>query len=71
MDHDLMKTAEVSALTRVPPETLRYFRWRGEGPPSFKIGRTVVYERADVLAWIEAQKTATGRGGATVAPRTA
>lgn len=61
----MMTTAEVSALTRVPAETLRYYRWRGrgEGPISFKIGRTIVYERADVDAWIAARKRTTAVNG--------
>ncbi len=62
---DLLTTAEVSELLRRPAETLRYWRWRGEGPASFKIGRTVVYERSDVLQWLAARKAATysGNGG--------
>lgn len=35
--------------------TLRYWRHKGDGPPSARIGRRVVY-REDLLdAWIEAQ----------------
>lgn len=60
---DLITTAEAAALLRVAPETLRYWRWRGEGPRSFRAGRRVLYERADVVAWLEAKKAATGRGG--------
>ena len=53
---DLMTTQETSEFTRVPVETLRYWRWRGEGPPSFKLGRRVMYQRTDVAAWIEAAR---------------
>ncbi len=62
---DLLTTVEVGELLRRPAETLRYWRWRGEGPPSFKVGRTVVYDRRDVLQWLDAQKAATcsGDGG--------
>jgi len=35
-----------------------------EGPRSFKLGHTVFYDQADVTAWIESQKAATGRGDA-------
>ncbi len=63
MELTLLKTSEVSALTRVPPETLRYWRWRNQGPRSFKIGGAVLYDRDDVLAWIDAQKATTSRGG--------
>jgi predicted DNA-binding transcriptional regulator AlpA len=55
---EYMTTAEVSDLTRLPQETLRYYRHLGDkGPRSFKLGgRRVVYDRADVLAWIEEQQ---------------
>jgi predicted DNA-binding transcriptional regulator AlpA len=62
MPADLITTAEAAALLRVAPETLRYWRWRGEGPRSFRVGRRVLYERDDILTWLAAQKTATGRG---------
>lgn len=53
---DYLTTAEVGELIRRPAETLRYWRWRGEGPPSFKIGRRVLYDRDELKAWIDAQK---------------
>ena len=56
---ELMTTNEVAALLRRPPGTLRYWRHRGEGPPSFRVGQTVVYDRADVMAWIGEQRATT------------
>lgn len=53
---DLLLTAEVAELTRTPAETLRYWRGLGKGPASFKLGRKVVYDRAEVEAWIAAQR---------------
>lgn len=54
---DLLTESEAAERIRRPPETLRYWRWKGEGgPPSFKIGRRVMYDAADLEAWIEAQK---------------
>jgi predicted DNA-binding transcriptional regulator AlpA len=66
---DLLGTAEVSSWTGVPTETLRYWRHRGEGPASFKLGRRVVYSAADVNAWIDQQRRATvsGRTGGNAA----
>ena len=52
----LLKTAEAAERLRRPVETLRYWRWRGEGPPSFKIGRRVVYDSDALEAWIDAQR---------------
>lgn len=54
MSSPLMTTAEVGEFTRLSVETLRYFRQLGEGPPYAKLGRRVMYRRADVEAWIEA-----------------
>lgn len=56
--HDLMTVPEVADEYRIPESTLRYYRHRGEGPKSFKLGRRVVYKRSDVEAWIEAQYAA-------------
>lgn len=54
----LLTMAEVQAMTGTPMDTLRYWRHKGEGPKSFRLGRRVVYDRADVEAWIAAQRAA-------------
>ena len=56
------RTAELVAQYGIPEGTWRWWRYRGEGPRSFKLGRTVFYDEADVAAWVEAQKAKTGRG---------
>lgn len=48
-----MTTAEVAAMLRTSPETVRYWRHIGKGPRGFKVGRKVLYETADVKAWLE------------------
>lgn len=48
-----MTTEEVAAFVRSPTETVRYWRHVGKGPRSFKVGRRVLYRRADVLAWLD------------------
>lgn len=60
-DHDpmpvhaeMLTIAEVATLLRIPVATLRYWRHRGEGPRSFRMGRSVRYFRTDVLAWLSA-----------------
>jgi predicted DNA-binding transcriptional regulator AlpA len=50
---DILTLLEVVEMTRTNPATLRY--WRsvgGRGPRSFKLGRRVLYRRADVEQWI-------------------
>ena len=57
---DLLTTAEVAQMMRSPVSTLRYWRHLGTGPHSFRLGRRVVYRRADVTAWL-AQQSDAGR----------
>jgi predicted DNA-binding transcriptional regulator AlpA len=60
----LLNMDEVSEITRTPVSTLRYWRHRGEGPKSFKLGRRVVYREDVVTSWIEerAEATTSARG---------
>lgn len=40
----------------VKEATLRWWRHKGVGPKSFKLGqRKVVYRKSDVVAWLNAQ----------------
>jgi predicted DNA-binding transcriptional regulator AlpA len=55
---DLLTTVEVAQITRSPVSTLRYWRHLGTGPHSFRLGRRVVYRRADVAAWLLEQDEA-------------
>jgi predicted DNA-binding transcriptional regulator AlpA len=55
---DLLTTAEVALITRAPASTLRYWRHLRTGPHSFRLGRRVVYRRADVTAWLTEQSEA-------------
>lgn len=59
---DLMDSAGVSELTGISAATLRYWRHVNEGPPSFKLGRRVVYRREAVEEWVAEQERATQRG---------
>ena len=62
---NLLRTAEVSNQTGVPVATLRWWRHRGEGPPSFKLGKkTVVYPADSLALWIASQKNASTKGDA-------
>jgi DNA-binding transcriptional MerR regulator len=59
---ELIHTKDLAAELGVAEETLRGWRWRGIGPVSYKVGNFTVYDRADVEAWLEAQKQRTGVG---------
>lgn len=51
----LMRISDVAEFTGVPEGTLRFWRNRGKGPKSAKVGRRIMYREADVLAWVDAQ----------------
>lgn len=51
-----LTTVEVAALLRTPQETVRYWRHIAKGPRSFRVGRRVLYDEMDVLAWISEQR---------------
>ena len=57
IDNDrLLTITEAAEMLRVPVATLRWWRHKGIGPRSFKMGRHVVYQRSDLDAWIDARR---------------
>lgn len=48
---------EVAALARIPKATLYQYRYQGRGPRAYRVGRRLLYRRADVVAWIEGEPT--------------
>jgi predicted DNA-binding transcriptional regulator AlpA len=50
---DLLTLEEIAAQVRVPIATLRYWRSRGEGPETFRLGRRVVAYQDAVDAWVQ------------------
>jgi hypothetical protein len=55
-DGDFLTLSEVAVILKVPVNTLRWWRQRGDGPASFKIGRHLVTTIGDLRSWIEDQK---------------
>jgi prophage regulatory protein len=58
-----LRTAELVKEYGIPEATWRWWRHRGEGPRSFKLGRNVFYDETDVAGWVEAQKAKTAKAG--------
>jgi excisionase family DNA binding protein len=52
MTVEYLTTQEVAALCRTSPETVRFWRYAGKGPASFKCGRRVLYPKAGVQRWL-------------------
>ncbi len=60
---ELLRTREVHEKTGISEDTLRWWRHRGEGPPSFKLGKKIVVYPADSLEiWIRNQRAASTKG---------
>ena len=53
MARKLLITREVAERLRMPTSTVRYLRHVGKGPRSVKVGRRVLYDEAEVDAWLE------------------
>ena len=58
---DFMTTNEVADYLHTPVDTVRYWRYARRGPACFKLGRRVLYSRADVDTWLEAEKAKTAK----------
>jgi excisionase family DNA binding protein len=52
---DLLTISEAAELLRAPVATLRYWRHLGTGPRCFRLGRRILYRRADLNAWVDAR----------------
>jgi hypothetical protein len=55
---EYLTAEETAALMRRPLRTL--YRWRtldpAYGPPGIRVGKALLYKRADVVAWIDAEQ---------------
>lgn len=55
-EDELLRTEDVAAIIRKPVGTLRQWRHRSFGPPSFRLGGTVIYRKSELLRWIAEQE---------------
>jgi excisionase family DNA binding protein len=60
VDQEYMTAAQVAKMTGLSAKTLERMRAQRRGPPYYKIGRAVRYLRAEVRAWMEAQRVVVG-----------
>ena len=56
----LATPTEVADYLRVPLRTLYRWRYAGEGPPAFRVGRHLRFRWADVEAWLGSSGPAQG-----------
>jgi predicted DNA-binding transcriptional regulator AlpA len=57
----LLSPADLAALIGIDERTLAVWRSAHRGPDFVRLGRAIFYRRADVLAWVELNVTATDR----------
>ncbi len=57
----ILSPADLAALIGVDERTLAAWRSGHRGPDFVRLGRAIFYRRADVLAWVELNVTATDR----------
>jgi predicted DNA-binding transcriptional regulator AlpA len=51
----LLTLPEAAKMCRASDDTLRFWRYKGTGPPSARIGRRVLYRESEIVAWLDAQ----------------
>lgn len=54
----LLTVKDVAAILCVPVSTVHHWAVRGEGPPSFKVGKHRRYDAETVLHWLNEAKRA-------------
>jgi excisionase family DNA binding protein len=53
---ELLTIEEVAERLRVKVLTIRWLRQEGRFPPAIKVGRRLVWDAADLEAWLETQR---------------
>lgn len=52
---EYLTVTEAAKLLRTPVATLYQWSYRMEGPSALKVGRRLLYNRDDLLAWVESK----------------
>ncbi|WP_080678462.1 helix-turn-helix domain-containing protein [Rhodococcus pyridinivorans] len=53
---EFLSPSAVRETLNIPESTQRYLRARGDFPPHYKVGRRILYLRADVEDWLETRR---------------
>lgn len=54
----VLTTKQAAEYVGLKPQTLRFMKWEGTGPVSYKQGRLNVYYPADLDAWLKSRLVA-------------
>ncbi|MGI8761748.1 MAG: helix-turn-helix domain-containing protein [Jatrophihabitantaceae bacterium] len=55
-DRGYLTVDDVSVVLKVAPSTIRYWVARGDGPPAFRFGKHLRFDRRELDDWITAQR---------------
>jgi excisionase family DNA binding protein len=58
-DLKLLTIDEVAEYLRVPVLTIRWLRQDGRFPPAIRVGRRLVWDARDLVAWLESNREQT------------
>ena len=62
--NDPLRTpVETGDLLGVKPETLAYWRWRGEGPNYVRVGKRPRYRQSEIDRWVSERERPAESGG--------
>jgi len=70
MSEPFVPTEAVSDHTFIPTATFVDWRYKGEGPPYYKLGKSVRYLLSEVDEWARSQAVPATRGATTGPPQT-
>ena len=56
-----LNNEQTAVVLGIMPDTLRRWCRAGKGPPSHRVGRRRRFNRAELLAWVEARREEGGR----------
>lgn len=51
----MISPTDLAQLLQIPVQTIYRWRYRGEGPRAYRIGRHVRYRMSDIEAWLDRQ----------------
>jgi predicted DNA-binding transcriptional regulator AlpA len=52
----LLTIEDVAALLHLTPAAIHKYRYRGEGPRGYRVGKRILFAVADVTAWLESRR---------------
>jgi excisionase family DNA binding protein len=55
MEDRMLTLPQVAERLQVPLSTLYSWRYQGQGPPAYRMGRSVRVRESELEAWIQAQ----------------